>query len=517
MRRTSAVLLLLLAPACATHPEVDMRYRAEREIWNINREVRRLTIKPELVEEATWRAIAARYEHVATTYGQVPVRQDAGADAQAARDARAIVARALISAAQVYTTIGDSTQMLATYERVASGFQDVPSAVAEVALAQGRIAEGKRDWEKAAGAYQMILDRIEPLPGDTGVAGTVMELPLRIARLHDAAATAIAAADSASHQPPAPDVARYYEDARAQYSRWIAAHPNSAIELEARAQLADLAAARGEWETALLTLRQLEADLKQRTDPPQEPAAVRLAMANVQARAQAPAESTQSTLLSVVADYPKSAAAPQALLALANFAASHKLMDPALTYLDRLQDEYPNAEELNAQGMLMRGRILDADGRWKDALEAYRTLPVRHPVSEAALQAPLDIVQHYQRAEDSTETRSALERAEHDYRDFLDRYPPGPRTLSARAKLVQTLVLQKKYDAAVAELLAMSDAPVTRQQAAGFLVDAARIAYNSLGDAKRAAEILDRLASRYPNQDIGRWATAEAARLREAK
>ena len=259
MRRARSVLLgLLLVTACAAHPDVDTRYRAERDIWNINREVRRLAIKPELVEEATWRAIATRYEQLVATYGQ-----DAGPDAQAARDTRAIVASACISAAQVYATVGDSSQMLSTYERVATGFQDVPSAVAEVALAQGRIAEGKRDWEKAAAAYQVIVDRIEPQPGDTGAAGAVMELPLRIARLHDAAATAAAAADSAAHSaPPAPDVSRFYEDARAQYSRWIAAHPGSPIELQARARLADVVASQREWDVALQTLHQLEADLK---------------------------------------------------------------------------------------------------------------------------------------------------------------------------------------------------------------------------------------------------------------
>ena len=144
----------------------------------------------------------------------------------------------------------------------------------------------------------------------------------------------------------------------------------------------------------------------------------------------------------------------------------------------------------------------------------FKALPVQHPLTEAALLAPLETIAHYQRAEDSKETEAALVRAEGAYRDFVQRYPPGPITLSARAKLVQTLVLQKRFEDAIAELLSMSDDLREQPQGAALLLDAARIAHGQLGDSTRAAEILERLASRYPNMSMGRWAKAEVARLR---
>jgi TolA-binding protein len=501
MRRKPFLFLLpLLALACSRDAEVGLRYRAEREIWNLNREVRRLAIKPELVNEATWRALAARYEGIASSYAKVEARPGEDKAALTARDIRAIVARAHISAAQVYAAVGDSAQMLSNYEQVVSGFQDVPALVAEVSLAQGAIAEGKREWEQAATAYESIVAHIEPEPGDAGVGGAVMELPLRIARLRATATPA--------------DSAGFYEKARTQYQHWIDSHPGTLVDLQARARLADIAAERGDWATALQMLRRLEADLARQPEPQQDPATIRLAMANVQLRAQAPAESTQATLLSLLRDYPKSAVAPQALLGLATFAARNHQVDVALGYLDRLRDEYPNAEEANANGMLTRGRILEADGRWPEAADVFKALPVQHPLSEAALLAPLETVAHYQRAENAEETKAALVRAEGAYREFVQRYPPGRMTLSARAKLVQTLVLQKRFEDAITELLSMSDDLRGQPQGAALLLDAARIAHGQLGDSTRAAEILERLATRYPNMSMGRWAKTEVARLR---
>jgi len=164
---------------------------------------------------------------------------------------------------------------------------------------------------------------------------------------------------------------------------------------------------------------------------------------------------------------------------------------------------------------LARGRVLEQNGRWSEARETFRALPVDQPTSDAALQAPLEIAGHYARANDETGLTNALTDAEKHYRDFVARYPPGHPAFAARVKLAQTLALQKRYGDAVTELVEIAESMNGAPDGARYFVDAAGMALNQMNDKTRAAEILDRVAKLYPSAKVGQWAVAEATRLRE--
>lgn len=499
-----------------------MRYRAERDLYRINQEFRRLSIKPDLVDNATWRVVAGRYESLAAAYESVEASDSEPPDNDPRHELRGLVARAFINAAQVRAIVGDSVQVLENYQRVIDDYQDLPMMVAEIALAQGRLAESRRQPEEALVKYQSIVDRIQPQPGEPGVPGVVLELPLRIARLRaqQAVAQETAVPTSSENEQRVETVRAaatpQYESARAQYETWIQEHPGTRIELDSRMRLADLAADLKNWNEALSQVHMVENAVTSMQDPPIDPSGLRLSVAVILSRASAPGDSIRETLESILRDYPKSKAAPQALMALARQASGQGNVNGALDYLDRLSDEYPEDEQLGSEGMLLRARILEKDGRWPDALEVLRALPVQHPLSEAALQAPLEIAEHYKRAENAAEVKTSLESAEREYRAFIERYPPGPAVLMARTKLVQTMLMQERYDDAVGELLGISDAMRGNPQAARYMVEAARVAHQNLNDSKRAAEILEQVGNKYPNMQIGRWAAGEATRLRES-
>jgi TolA-binding protein len=502
--RLSMLALVVLTLGCDS-PIRGVRYRAERDLWQSNREARRLSIRPQLVTDADWRALAARYERIAARYGEVPApANQAGQAARAAHEIRLVAARAWISAAQVHTVRGDSTRMLRAYERVASGFQDVPIMTAEVALARGRIAESKGDTPSAIASYRAVVDQIEPLPGEAGVAGAVMDLPLQIARLH---------ARDRSQTPQS--LAAIYDTARIRYERWVAARPGTLVEFDARERIADLAADRGQWSAAATALQLLEARLVASGTQGRDPARVRYALAAVLDRAQPGSDASRETLLGLLADYPQSPLAPQALLALGADAARRGRLQEALGYVDRMRSEHLGGSELDAQSLLQRGRLLEQQGRWSDALATFKALPVDQPMSEPALQAPLEIVRHYASVKDEPAMRDALVSAEQHYRDFIRRYPPGPYSVSAQAKLVSTLILQERPDAAISELVDMGESMTGSPQGARFMIDAARLAFRDMDDSTRAVEILERAGKLYPNSEIGRWASAEAVRLRE--
>ena len=87
-------------------------------------------------------------------------------------------------------------------------------------------------------------------------------------------------------------------------------------------------------------------------------------------------------------------------------------------------------------------------------------------------------------------------------------------TLFANERLVQTLALQEEYDSAIGEMLSLSERLAGTPKGVALLIDAAKLAYESLAETTRAADILDKAGVLYGHLDVGKWASNEATRLR---
>jgi TolA-binding protein len=279
--------------------------------------------------------------------------------------------------------------------------------------------------------------------------------------------------------------------------------------------MADVAADQNEWDEAASQLKSLEKTLSGMKPPPKDPASARLALAQLQLRSKSPAETVQATLLSLVKDYPESPFVARAELGLAYSYAQSGNTDRALQALDAVAAAKNAPEDLAGQALLLKAQILDHAGKWTEAQQILAALPVDHPLSEAALLAPIEVVRHYERVGDTEGAQAALAKAETAYRDFLSRYPTGPVSILAQEKLARTLTQQKRYDLAVAEFVRLGESLGQHPAGAQYLAAAAQLALQQLGDTTRAAEILDRTATQYANRKVGLWASEEAARLRK--
>jgi outer membrane protein assembly factor BamD (BamD/ComL family) len=492
-----ALLTLGLLAGCAGDPDLGNRFRAERALWDASAEVARLSIRPELVNEATWHKVVDRFS-------AIPAQYPAKGKGATAVELREVHAHALLAAARIYSTLGDSLAMFDVYSRIEHEYQDLPRVTGEVAFARGRLAESRNDWNGALAAYQEALTRVAPKSGDAGVPGAVMELPLRMARIR-----VVAAHDSTlgfRHQA--------YRDAETYYGNMIA-KADTLTALDARAYMADVAADQNEWDEAASQLKAMEKVLNGMKPAPRDPASTRYALAQLQIRSKAPGENVQATLNSLIKDYPESPFVAQAHLSLAYIYAQNGNSDQALQALDAVAAAKNAPEDLAGQALLLKAQLLDRMGKWADAQQILAALPVDHPLSEAALLAPIEVVRHYERAGDTEGTQAALAKAETAYRDFLERYPTGPVSVLAQEKLARTLTQEKRYDLAVAEFVRLGEALGQHPAGAQYLTAAAQLALLQLGDTTRAAEILDRTATQYANRKVGQWASEEAARLRK--
>ena len=498
MKRGFAFVLLTFALlAGCGDPDLGSRFRAERALWNTNSEVARLSIRPELVSDAAWRKVV-------DVYSTIPTQYPAKGHGATAVELRQVHAYALLAAARIYGTLSDSVAMLDVYSRIENEYKDLPRVTGEVAFARGRLAESRNDWGAALAAYQEALTRVAPKSGDAGVPGAVIELPLRMARIR-----VVAARDSTMafrHQA--------YQEAETYYRDKIA-NADTLTALDARAYMADVAADQNKWDEAAGQLKALESTLTVMNPPPKDPASARFALAQLQVRSQSQAGNVEATLQSLITDYPQSPFVAQAELGLAFGYAKKGDVDRALQSLDAVGTVKNAPEELAGQALLLKAQLLDRAGRWNEAQTILAALPVDHPLSEAALLAPIEVVRHYERVGDTEGAQAALAKAETAYRDFLTRYPSGPVSVLAQEKLARTLTQEKRYDLAVAEFVRLGASLGQHPAGAQYLTAAAQLALQQLGDTTRAAQILDQTATQYANRKVGQWASEEAARLRK--
>jgi TolA-binding protein len=465
-------LVALVALGCDVDPHTGARFQAERDLYKANFEYQKIAVRPELATEDMWRELAATYEAVADRGPVAPNAEGAELEAQS------IAARALFTAAQIYMSVQDTTRADDIFAGMQRDYGDNPDVRAPVWMAQGAASERRGHFEEAADFYQSVVDEVEPTPNDPGVAGGVLELPLRIARLRSQGG------DEAEWDA-------HYADAHAYYTNIVTNQPDTPLQLRSRSFLADLAADRGEWDEAAQQLTTAEAELRSMEEPTRDPAELRSQLAIVKQRSGGSPEEVEAILHSILEDYPESRLVPSTLLMLTEAAHRRGNIDEALGYIEIVRDEHSDNENI-----------------------ATREVTLRHPISEAALSAPLEIVRHYGRVNDEAARQDALARATREYREFIDRYPPGPHTLMARERLAMSLTLQEDFDGALSQMERIGETASGSLQGAMALVAAAGIAYNDLADTTRALAILDRVIESYPDVEVGEWATQEALRLR---
>ncbi|NNF06289.1 MAG: tetratricopeptide repeat protein [Candidatus Eisenbacteria bacterium] len=498
MRFLMLGFLVVLLGGCY-HSEFSGRYKAEEALWKANREFTRLSIKPKLVEPEQWEALANTYQELGEKYKATPVPSGDSPEALAAAEMRAIAARALARSGNLRASMGDSTEAEAIFRSIDQEFADIPNAQGTGLLALAQLLQRQSRTPEAIQAYEKIINTIEPAPSAQGVEGVVMFLPLRVARMK---------AGNAQNKAP------FYEDARAYYRNQIQNPKHAESAYEARSRLVDVASDLGDWNEALDQMRVMEREVTTFEDPPEDPGKIKFAMAEATRLGLGKIEEAAGILEELVAKYPESTFAARALLSLSKYEGSRENTETAINYLDRLREEYPKEDSFLAQGALYRARLLERTGDWAGALEAYRSLPVEHPLSEEALISHLEIASRYDRVGDATSRGRSLGEAEEAYRNFISRFPAEGLSYSAREKLARIYGAQKRWEEAISELESLAEALRGTPQGAAQLWAAAQLSERELKDTERAIKLYETAVTLYPNTQTGVKSAEALSRLK---
>lgn len=284
--------------------------------------------------------------------------------------------------------------------------------------------------------------------------------------------------------------------------------------------LGEVLADRGRWREASTTVDAIEGRIPGLVLSRIENADARLASVSYQVQAlefgEAETDSVRQLVEELVRDYRYGDYAPSALFALAR--CMFRLGQDELTheYVARLVRDYPTAPVV-PEAQLLRARTWVRQGNWRDAQRTLLALPLEFPTSEAALRAPIEVAAHNRRTGDGPGALRALERAESQYREILERYPEGPHSYAIHEKLVTVLDLQGRSGEALDEVLAMCEGVARPTQRPGLLMAAARRAELQLGEPARAILLYQKLADDFPDTRIGRAALRDVHRLAGAQ
>lgn len=493
MRLALVGLGLTLSLVACEESHVGDRFRAERDLWKVDAAARRLGTSPR-----AWKEIAGRYEDVARRHLELIEGSTLPPEG-----VFAIAAQARIRAAQAHAAAMDSIRAQEVLEEIVERYAALPEVVGQTAWLRGRLDEAQGDNAEAIGHYEAFLASVVFGTQAATDDRSIQELPLHMARL-------------ASRGRETPDVERYTA-ARAYYLA-VADTSSRDVSLAARRSLAQIAADLGEWNEAALILERLEREVLEEPSSAMHPMTTRLERVVNQMKAmawgRADSAAAQRALESFAHDYPGNPIVAHALMARADAYADLGRTTNALRDYDRILTDHPRSP-VAAEAALERARLLEKSDRWKEAYSGLRALEVEWPLSNEALQVPLEIARHERREGGESAFHEALQRAKGAYEEFLARYPKGPHTHVARQRLIETMILAGEHREAVDAMLTYARESSGAPRELRLLVDATRTLFADLADTAQAVVLLEETAKKYPGTRLGAQAAREATRLRQ--
>ena len=495
------VLLAGLLAGCVDEDGTGERYRAERDLWHADRARQELPGRAGR-DRQPWTTLASTYEAIAQSYdthGQV---------GGAAAIVESIVGRALLSASGLHAASYDSIRAQELLEQLAARPSLPVTLAAEVAVRRAAQLEREGRLAAAISAYEAAIAHTHWSSQGLvqgRLAASLLEVPLRLSRLH----TRIGSPE---------EIAATRAWARQCYEG-IRDASDATTRAGAAQLLADLAVDEGRWDQAIEILDALELDYERMDDPQFDPNVIRRRTLEVIHHAWVQ-DGNEPVALDVrfgtlLETDPIGRYAGPALLDRAR--ALDQLGQPqaAIDIVTELLRTYRRAR-VRPEARLLEARIQERTGRWRDALVSYRTVHNEFPLEPEGLMVAVEVARHHLDRQDWTAASEALREAEQLYREVLHRFPAGPHTQYARARLVETLELKGQPESMLHELIVWSDTVAFTAEEIPLLLRAGRLARVELGDRARAIEIYDRLASRFPGTRTGLWSAGEVDRLRRA-
>jgi TolA-binding protein len=489
----SSVLL-----SCAESP-VTSRYRIERDMLRAGRMEQRLQIRsdtPPTTEQA--REILKSYESLLAR-NPVP-RRTASRDTLIVHEIGRLRARAEMRVADLHRFLGDTTAVRLCLEEGAETYAwdtDISLAFRR-ALIQEAITRG--DGGKAVRLYQRLAAELPARNARGRPSAEVLQAPIR-------------AADLLNQMGQQDEALAELDRAEVYYREIIGDSPLDLTAAWAWLQIAEAARRRDNLDKAADALAQARRAAE--SDSLLE-SRILLTLGILQQEGKKDMPAAIARYQELRRAFPRQQEiGAESTWREAACLGEMKRTDEALAVLDSLETRYPRDRNNVARGRLIAARILTQAGRWPEAQSRYRSLQADFPESPEALGAPFEVAAHYAGLGEAEAVRTTLQRAIDGYAKLLeDSSVPEATRRDAAEVSVRAFARMERWSDAAAQILSNVKRFPRDPRNPMQLVQAAAIYKDRLGDAGKAAEILDQMATAYPASPLAGKAREEAERLR---
>jgi len=476
--------LLLFATGCSQLEGMATRYRAERMGWEAQRAETKIRIGKAEPDSATMLKIRAEYQKLRLTFRPPFVQGSGKAVEQLRRDiARQVgIAELTASRTALYAHRPDlaleSARWVASIAEADTGLQRESDVAAVMAL------RGLRRYDEAIASMRAMLDRYPPIaPPSLAQEDQLLSIPDAIVELRGEMG------DSAGEEKD-----RAY--AVAYYRRILASRPPPILESQVRARLSRTLLEMGDADAALAEVRAL----RKMVSATPAVRSLEPELLYTEARIRGMQKSYKEALAlyaGVVKTYPTSPFASRALLDAAVIA--ERTNDDAgaiARYREILNRPKPDAGVAPVAAYRM-AMVNDRMGNWEEAKQILEGIPVKYPRSRAGVEAPIAIVEHYNRAHQPDAAKAALLKAVETYRSMLAQDSGSVYATVYRWNILRAYTTLKRWNDALATVDQMADldrgAPITVEA----LFQGAQIA-GANDDKSRSNKYLQKIVVEYP-------------------
>jgi len=483
-RILAGIALLPVVAGCSRVEGMAARYRAERMTWEAQHEETRLRLGKAAPDSTTFLKIRAAYQKLRLTF-RPPFLPGSGKEVeQLRRDIARQVGGAELTASRNALLAHRPDLALESARWVSSIADDDTSLHREADLGVILAQRGMHHYDEAIATMRAMLDRYPPIaPPSPAQEDQILSIPGAIVELR------AEMGDSAGVRKDQAYAVTYYR-------RILASRPPPFLESQVRARLSRTLLEMGDANAAFAEVGALRRLVL--ATPALKPLEPELLYSEGRIRAMQKNYDEALDLYDLVLMVrPASPFAGRALLDAAIICERLHDRNGALARYHALV-ERPDDPEVSPIANFRMAMVEDQMGNWADAKQTLEGIPLKYPESQAAAEAPLAIVDHYNRAREADGAKSALLKAIDTFHGLIAR-----DTTSANGALYRWSIL--RAHAALGQwkdVLGMVDQMAAKDQrsplAAEALFQGAQMA-RAHGDKARSDKYLQVLIAKYPN------------------
>jgi len=484
MRILAAAVCLLLFSGCAKLEGMATRYRAERMVWQAQREETRLKVGKTAPDSATLLRIRAAYTGLRATF-HPPFVQGSGKDVERLRvDIARQVGGAELTAARASLAANRPDLGLESARWVASIAEADTGLGRQAGFATAMALRQFRRYDEAVATLRGMLDRYPPIaPPSLDREDEILGIPDAIISLRSEMGDSVGARKEQGN-------------AIAYYRRVLAGNPPPMLEAQVRARISRTLLEMGDANSAyaeVSTLRKLVS-----TTPALKSLEAELLYTEARIRGmQHDYAGAIQRYDSVVKTYPDSPYAARALLDAAVI--SERVNDNAgaiaryRAILDR-----PNADPgVGAVASYRMAMVKEQMGNWAEAKQLLEQIPLQFPRSRAAIEAPVAIVEHYLRLREPDAAKAALVKSIETYRKLIAKDTSSVYGAVYRWNILRAYTALRQWRDALATVNQMAEKDRGAPIVAEALFEGAQIA-QMLKDNALSERYLQQILVDYP-------------------